>query len=418
MPTRRKAEQQHFVWFDTAIGKCALAFSDSGITCVQLPEKNAAQTLARLQQRFRAVPWKKSAPPPMVAKAIARLTSHLAGKAADLSSIKLDLENVPPFHRKVYEAARLVPPGRTVSYAELADRAGSPRASRAVGQAMAKNPCPLVVPCHRVLGADGAAVGFSAFGGCDLKQRLLEMEGAPVSEQFERRFDMQKKTPPKTFRQRPAKAERQRFTFEPAEAIDHISARDKRMARLISQVGEFRLELDEMQSPFEALAESIVYQQLTGKAAATIFARVKALYGGALPAPRQVADTSDATLRGAGLSAAKALALKDLARKADEGLIPSLAQLERMSDEEIVIALTSVRGIGRWTAQMLLIFRLGRPDVLPVDDYGVRKGFARTFRRARVNELPTPKELAAHGERWRPYRSVASWYLWRATDAK
>jgi len=212
----------------------------------------------------------------------------------------------------------------------------------------------------------------------------------------------------------PPSGGRSRYGFDPDAAVAHISRRDKRMARLMEKVGPFRLELDELLTPFEALAESIVYQQLTGKAAATIFSRVKALYGGTrLPEAEAILKTPDERLRSVGLSSAKALALKDLADRHHRGLIPSLDELERMPDQEIIERLTAVRGIGQWTAEMLLIFRLARPDVLPVNDYGVRKGFAATFSR---RELPTPKELFLHGERWRPYRSVASWYLWRALE--
>src|SRR5262249_52970168 len=152
---------------------------------------------------------------------------------------------------------------------------------------------------------------------------------------------------------------------------------------------------------------------LTGKAAATIYARLCALFphapGG--PTPRQVARASDAKLLGAGLSRAKLAALRDLARRAANGEGPSLDELGELSDDEIVARLTRVRGIGRWTVEMLLIFRLGRPDVLPADDYGVRKGYAAAWRK---RKLPTPKELTALGARWAPHRTVASWYLWRA----
>ncbi len=202
--------------------------------------------------------------------------------------------------------------------------------------------------------------------------------------------------------------------FDPAEAISSLTKADATMGRLIKKVGQFRLELDEMLTPFEALAESIVYQQLTGKAAATIFGRVKALYPeGRLPAPGLIVETPDEMLRSAGLSRAKTLALKDLAAKQGAGLIPSLAELHSMGDDEIVEKLIAVRGVGRWTVEMLLIFRLGRSDVLPVNDYGVRKGFALTYRK---DDLPAPKELAKFGERWRPYRTVAAWYLWRSLE--
>ena len=165
---------------------------------------------------------------------------------------------------------------------------------------------------------------------------------------------------------------------------------------------------------FDALAESIAYQQLSGKAAATIFGRVRALF----PQkkwldPEQLLATPDETLRAAGLSRAKTAALKDLAAKTIDGTVPSGRALLRMSDDEIIARLTAVRGIGRWTVEMLLLFDLGRPDVWPVDDYGVRKGFAKTFGR---RKLPTPKQLVKIGEKWRPYRSFAAWYFWRALD--
>jgi DNA-3-methyladenine glycosylase II len=167
--------------------------------------------------------------------------------------------------------------------------------------------------------------------------------------------------------------------------------------------------------PFDALAESIVYQQLNGKAAKTIWGRVRAIY----PRrkwldPKLVLATPDETLRAAGLSGSKTRALKDLAEKTVDGTVPSGRALARMSDEEIIVRLTTVRGIGRWTVEMLLLFDLGRLDVWPVTDYGVRKGFAKIFGR---RKLPTPKQLLRLGEKWRPYRSVAAWYFWRALDS-
>jgi DNA-3-methyladenine glycosylase II len=188
-----------------------------------------------------------------------------------------------------------------------------------------------------------------------------------------------------------------------------------RMAKLIARSRRYNITPVVLVRPFDALAESIAYQQLTGKAAATIFGRVRALY----PKkkwldPKQLLATPDETLRAAGLSRAKTAALKDLAAKTIDGTVPSGRALLRMTDDEIITRLTTVRGIGRWTVEMLLLFDLGRPDVWPVDDYGVRKGFAKTFRR---RELPTPKQLMKFGEKWRPYRSVAAWYFWRALDA-
>jgi 3-methyladenine DNA glycosylase/8-oxoguanine DNA glycosylase len=200
--------------------------------------------------------------------------------------------------------------------------------------------------------------------------------------------------------------------FEPAIAVEHLRTSDASLARVIDTIGPFHMRLIEAPSIFAALAQSIVYQQLNGKAAAAIFARLCALFPGTRPTAEQVLAVSEDQLRGAGLSRSKFLSLRDLAAKTVSKEIPTLADVRQMTDEEIVQRLIKVRGIGRWTVEMLLIFRLGRPDVLPVDDYGVRKGFAITYER----ELPSPKELAAIGTRWKPYRTVASWYLWRAVE--
>jgi DNA-3-methyladenine glycosylase II len=180
------------------------------------------------------------------------------------------------------------------------------------------------------------------------------------------------------------------------------------------RVGPFRLQLKPLHSPFAALAESIVYQQLHGKAAASIFARLCERVGtGAGFTPEALLAAPEPVLRGAGLSGAKTAALKDLAQKTREGAVPTLAQVRRLSDAELIERFTQVRGIGQWTVEMLLIFRLGRPDVLPVDDYAIRKGF---MLMQGLKESPRPREVLAYGERWRPWRTVASWYLWRSLD--
>jgi DNA-3-methyladenine glycosylase II len=196
----------------------------------------------------------------------------------------------------------------------------------------------------------------------------------------------------------------------------HLAGTDPRMAALIARSLCYNVKPTPSMRPFNALAESIAYQQLSGKAAATIWKRVCALYPGKKYLdPKLVLATPDEKLRGAGLSRSKVAALKDLAAKTEDGTVPSARQLAKMSDEEIIARLVTVRGIGRWTAEMLLLFDLGRPDVWPVDDYGVRKGFAKVFGK---RKLPTPKQLLKLGERWRPYRSLAAWYFWRALDDK
>lgn len=203
--------------------------------------------------------------------------------------------------------------------------------------------------------------------------------------------------------------------LDPAAALRHLRRVDPELAGVIRRAGACGLEPKLRFSPFEELLEAIVYQQLSGKAAATIHGRVRALYPARRAlAPAALLDTPDDALRGAGLSRNKLLAARDLAAKTLEGIVPTAAALRRMPDDEIVSRLTAVRGVGRWTVEMLLIFRLGRPDVLPIHDLGIQKGFRITYR---TRQLPKPVRIERYGERWRPFRSVASWYLWRATDA-
>src|ERR1019366_7659603 len=212
-----------------------------------------------------------------------------------------------------------------------------------------------------------------------------------------------------------------KLPFDREEALAHLRGGDPKLGALIDRVGEFTLKLDALPSPFESLLESILYQQLHGKAAATIHRRVREYYGGD-PSPQALIDTPDEVLRAAGVSGNKTRAMKDLAAKTLDGTVPSHAAIRKMADADIVERLTEVRGIGPWTVEMLLIFRMGRPDVLPVTDYGVRKGFALTFMRVpksrplAAEDLPKPDVVFKRGLRWAPFSSVASWYLWRACD--
>ena len=198
-------------------------------------------------------------------------------------------------------------------------------------------------------------------------------------------------------------------------SLQHLRAADPILGRHIDSVGPFTLKVDEASDLYEALAQSIVYQQLNGKAAATIFGRVAALGKNGFPTPRELLALDDKRLRGAGLSQAKMLAVKDLALHQHKGLLPSIDEARARADDALIDQLTAVRGIGPWSVHMLLIFRLGREDVMPATDYGVRQGFQKVFR---TKALPSPKQIEQRAERWRPYRSIASWYLWRALDAK
>ncbi len=205
------------------------------------------------------------------------------------------------------------------------------------------------------------------------------------------------------------------YPYDVAAAVEGFRSTDPVLFELIAEIGDYRLELRDSMTPFEALLRSIVYQQLSGRAADTILKRVLNLYGDDFPSPQAVLNTEDEALRSCGLSRAKTLAVKDLADKQVGNHLPKPSDIERASNQDLIDAYTVVRGIGPWTVEMLLIFNLGRSDVLPVTDLGVRRGFMVVYG---GDELPSPKELGDHGERWRPYRSIASWYLWRAADAK
>jgi DNA-3-methyladenine glycosylase II len=228
----------------------------------------------------------------------------------------------------------------------------------------------------------------------------------------------------------PARTKPPRYDF--ALACRELAAADPKLGKLIERAGPFTMRVADSQSPFEALVEAIVYQQLHGKAAATIHRRMiesfapgmtlEAAGTGTHPTPQQIIDCPNEQLRAAGLSKNKTLALRDLAAKTIDGTVPDLKHIRRMSDEAIIEHLTQVRGIGRWTTEMFLIFRLGRPNVLPVDDYGVRKGFALTFGKLKPTDKVTPMDLPKadvmqrRAKKWQPWCSIASWYLWRACD--
>ena len=202
--------------------------------------------------------------------------------------------------------------------------------------------------------------------------------------------------------------------YKPEEAIAHLKAADPAMSDLIDRVGDFSIETEFGVSPFQVLLRGIVFQQLSGTAASAIYERFLELFDDPENVtPEEIAKFRPEQLKEVGLSKAKILAVKDLAEKRLEGVIPDLAELEAMDDAEIIERLTSVRGVGEWTVQIMLIFRLGRPDVFPATDLGIRKGYQKVFE---SDELPNFGELETFGERWMPYRSVASWYLWRATD--
>jgi DNA-3-methyladenine glycosylase II len=207
---------------------------------------------------------------------------------------------------------------------------------------------------------------------------------------------------------------KRRPQFDPAAAVAHLCAEDRIMAELIHRAGPFNLQILPAQSLFEALLRSIIYQQLHGRAAAAIHERISTLLASrGAPGPWTLGKVKDATLRAAGLSQNKLLAARDLAEKCITGTVPTLTLAQQMSDAELEQRLTEVRGIGPWTVHMLLIFHLGRPDVMPTGDFAIRLAFKQLYRK---RSEPSTATIIRHARCWQPYRSVASWYLWRSLD--
>jgi methylated-DNA-[protein]-cysteine S-methyltransferase len=381
----------HFTKVHTDLGTLAIGFGERGVSRIVLPPTDWSDLPPT--HLARAGLHSETQPPAEIARLAQALRAHIAGDVQDFSDVRLDTANVPPFLLRVQRAAQGIPPGQPHTYGYLAAFVGSPRAARAVGRAMATNPWPIVVPCHRVFTSSGGFGDYSASSGVPTKLRLLWREG---------------------YRGRTSNV-----AFDEHAALTHLRSADAKLAKLIDRAGPFTLQAGAPSArggttPFAALARAIVAQQLSGKAAATIYGRVAALLG---------ADTLDDAsaflalpqekLRGAGLSQNKTLALLDLARHAADGTLPTRAAMATMSDEDIITALAQRRGIGRWSAQMLLMFYLGRPNVLPLADLGVQKGFAITYG---TRGLPSRRAIERVARAWAPYASVASWYLWRAVE--
>lgn len=369
--------------YESEIGWLGIAWTAKGVSRSYLPGASRESVEQRLVEAGAGLVEADAAPAP-VRRAMNGVAGLLAGKRPRLGGVRLDFDGVPPFHQRIYEATRTIAIGSTITYGELAALAGSAGAARVVGTAMARNPFAPIVPCHRVLASTGRPGGFSAPGGLRTKARLLGIEGVALELKWNR-----------------------------AAALRELAAADPEMGRLIAEVGPFRLRVSDEGGAYESILKAIVFQQLAGAAARAIFTRLKGLFDATRhPTPQEILAASDERLRSAGLSRPKIAAIRDLAGKTLDGTVPAYPVLVGMDDDEIIERLTSVRGVGRWTVEMFLIFRLGRPDVLPVDDLAVRKGYAGWF----GGDMPQPRDLAAIGEQWSPYRSVASWYLWRASE--
>ncbi|NLF98299.1 MAG: methylated-DNA--[protein]-cysteine S-methyltransferase [Candidatus Riflebacteria bacterium] len=394
--TKNQNESRSYSIFATAFGPAAIAWKPSGIIALLLPESSQTSLEQRIAVSF--ADCCETEPSLPVNKAIKQIQQYFAGHPYSFKGTSIDLTECTPFCQTVYEQLCQIPAGTAVSYQELARACGKPAAARAIGLAAGKNPVPLLIPCHRIVNADGRLGGFSAGGGVRLKAQMLALEGHVIEEKPVWRL-----RPPLLI-----------SDCNLDDVLNHLSQGDADLAELIKVAPRFNLEFNPDTSIFQALLEAIVYQQLTGKAAATIYRRVLALFSGKSEVSAlDIIRAGENELRSAGLSQNKVLAIKDLANFAVSGGLPDHDQMRMMSNTEIINRLTHIRGIGRWTVEMLLIFKLGRADVMAADDYGLRKGLA-AIRRSR--ELPTPAELMRQAEVWKPYRSIASWYLWRAAE--
>ncbi len=396
MTTKTPDESPAYCIFTTDFGPAAIAWRQKSIIGLLLPEPSHVSLLRRVAQSF--IDCHEAEPTQPVNKVIKQIRQYFAGQPANFKGISIDLTGCTPFCQTVYEQLCQVPAGSTVSYKDLAAACEKPDAARAIGLAAGRNPVPLLIPCHRVVNADGRLGGFSASGGVSLKARMLQLEGHIIEERPAYRI-----CPPLLI-----------SDCNIDGALNHLSRADSDLADLIRVAPRFNLEFNPGTSIFQALLEAIVYQQLTGKAAATIYRRVLALFSGKSEVSAlDIIRADEEELGSAGLSRNKVLAIKDLADFAVSGRLPDHNQMRTMSNTAIIDRLTLIRGIGRWTVEMLLIFKLGRADVMAADDYGLRKGLA-AIRHSR--ELPTPTELMSQAEAWKPYRSIASWYLWRAAE--
>ena len=367
--------------FATPLGPVGVAWSSRGVGRVVIGPRDETEIIARLQTHDRQAHRQKRLPPAL-ADLPRRIKAHLGGRPDPLRDVPVDLSGRSDFSAAVLNDLRRVAPGRTVTYGELAARAGRPGAARAVGRIMGANPVPILVPCHRCLGADGSLIGFSAAGGTYLKARLLFAEGVVRN-------------------------------AEHAKGMAFLARHDPVMRRIIKATGPYGALPDKPDPGYEVLVTAIVHQQLSVKAGRTIAGRVRDLAPGPrYPRPQEILALADTALRACGLSNMKVAFVKDLAARICDGRL-KLSALRRLDDEQVIETLCAVKGIGRWTAQMHLLFHLGRLDVWAVDDLGLQKAAASLYG---LGEPVTKADMTVLGERWRPYRSIASWYLWRSLE--
>lgn len=376
-----KAETLRFAVGQCSLGAIIVAATAKGLCHIAIAD-DAGRLLRELQDRFPKA--ELIGDDPEFDAWIAQVIGFVEAPAIGLD-LPLDIRGTA-FQQRVWQALRTIPAGSIVSYTDVAKHLGLPKSVRAVAGACAANTLAVAIPCHRVLRSDGSLSGYR--WGLERKQALLQREHRPELPEALR-------TPANT----------------------HLVACDPAWFGLISKVGPCGLTAGTdrtLRSPYEALMRAIAYQQIHGRAAEAILGRFLAHFPGQrFPEPAAVLALDEATMRACGFSAAKTATLRGIAQGALEGIVPTRAEAEALSDEALIARLTTLRGVGRWTVEMLLMFTLLRPDVLPIDDFGVREGWKVLKGLA---HQPRPKALAETGQAWAPYRSTAAWYLWRAVE--
>jgi AraC family transcriptional regulator of adaptative response/methylated-DNA-[protein]-cysteine methyltransferase len=380
-----KAETIRFAIGQCSLGAIIVAATAKGLCHIAIDD-DAEALLRELQERFPKA--ELIGDDPDFDAWIAQVIGFVEAPAIGLD-LPLDIRGTA-FQQRVWRALSSIPAGSIVSYTDVAAHLGLPKSVRAVASACAANTLAVAIPCHRVLRSDGALSGYR--WGLERKQALLQREHRP-------QLPEPLRTP----------------------ANEHLVASDPVWFALICKVGACGLESNSergsdrtMRTPYEALMRSVAYQQIHGRAAEAILGRFLAHFPGqSFPEPAAVLALDEAAMRACGFSAAKTATMRGIAEKTLEGIVPTRSEAELLSDEALIARLTTLRGVGRWTVEMLLMFTLQRPDVLPIDDFGVREGWKVL---KGLEHQPKPGELAVAAQAWAPWRSTAAWYLWRALE--
>lgn len=372
------------IFQNTAIGRMGVDAEDGKIAALWLPHIEAP------------APAKGAQADPLTKKAFAQIAEFLAGKRKAFD-LPLAIRGTA-FQKRVWQALREIPYGKTASYGDIAKAIGQPKAARAVGMACNANPLPLVIPCHRVVAGGGRIGGFASGGG--VKEKLLAVEGS---------LGALKPNRASAFAQKPPQKNRPRYLHCSPAARAHLSKADPKLAAAIAKIGSLgRREVDG--DVFASLIDSIVSQQISGYAAQAIGARLSKLWGH--PTPRKLLKIPVEKLRACGLSQRKVEYILGAAQAAVEGRIDFEALWE-LDDAQVIEKLSSLRGIGVWTAQMLLLFTFGRPDILSRLDLGIRNGLAKLHG---PRAVASEKAFERYRKSYSPHGSVASLYLWQIAD--